>query len=525
MYRYCSHLFIQQRQTHSLSRPSSIKKTLADLSDVLEKGRIQCGIPGMSVAILHKGKLIFAEGFGKRNEQEPFTSETLAPIGSLTKAFTATAIGELIAEGKMDWDTTSVNKYLPEFELKDPVLTSQLTLVDLLSHRTGLPRNVGYSWYRTTESRRDLIKRLKHVEMTSKLGSKTQYNNIMYAVAGEAAANVAGIPYEKLVETKILEPLGLTNTGFSPMEMKKRSPNHAMPFSAESLRDARKGLYVMDSLDEVYMACAPAGDMYSNALDLVRWGKIVMSSGKIDGDQVLNKEALRETLTAHTITASLRGSSDFGRVVAYGMGWALDSFKGQTYYTHDGAISGFQARLDIFPDADLVVAQLFNISVADWSHGVACYIADEVLDLPKTRDWIFDFAIKSTEMAYNEREAGLKGNLPKRIPSKQAAQDLHAYEGEYTNPILGDASVRVDVDKKTGKETLICKISAFDSKMEHYHFDAFVVRLKDALAAMAGLVTFRTGGHGKVEGLHFFNEEFKRKDNSNAGPYEAKEKQ
>ncbi|KAG0358789.1 hypothetical protein BGX24_005914, partial [Mortierella sp. AD032] len=98
-----------------------------ELRATIERAMSRCGVPGMAIAVLHKNELVFAEGFGKRNKDDPYTVETVQPIGSLTKAFTATAIGELVAEGKVDWDTTPVNKYLPEFKFKDPILTSQLT--------------------------------------------------------------------------------------------------------------------------------------------------------------------------------------------------------------------------------------------------------------------------------------------------------------------------------------------------------------------------------------------------------------
>ncbi|KAF9377212.1 hypothetical protein BGX21_003253, partial [Mortierella sp. AD011] len=178
----------------------------ADLHQILEDARVKTGIPGMSVAVLHRGKLVFAEGFGKRNELEPFTAETIMPIASVTKAFTAAAIGELVSEGKVDWDTTPVSKYLPEFELADPVFTSQLTFQDLLSHRTGFPP-VDSAWEGETAPRKELIKRLKYIKTGSKLRSYVIYNNIMYGVAGEAAANVAGTSYEDLVLEKVLKPL------------------------------------------------------------------------------------------------------------------------------------------------------------------------------------------------------------------------------------------------------------------------------------------------------------------------------
>ncbi|KAF9997090.1 hypothetical protein BGZ79_009184 [Entomortierella chlamydospora] len=290
--------------------------------------------------------------------------ETLLTIASLTKAFTATAIGELITERKMDWDITPVKSYLPVFELMDPVLTSQLAMVDLLSHRTNLPNAGELAWYRSTAEIRDLVKKLRHVNMSSKLGSKCQYSGVMYGVAGEAAANVAGISYEKLVETKVLEPLKLKNTGFKPMKLEKISL-----IMAESIEDAQKGLFAMCPVDYIGKANISAGDLQ-----------------------------------------------------------------------------------------------------------------------------------------------GLEGLLPKRIPKNLASQDLKAFEGEYTNPVLGDMTVRVEIDENTEKETLLFKMGPFDRKLEYYHFDSFVGIIKDWNMTATDLTTFRNGRDGKVEGLRFFEEEFKRKN-------------
>jgi len=180
--------------------------------------------------------------------------------------------------------------------------------------------------------------------MNPKLGSRTVYNNVMYAVAGEAAAEVEGIPYEKVVETKVLTPLGLTNTGFSPMEMKKWT-NYAMPLSAASWDDAQNGVFTMGSLDEVYMVRAPAGDMFSNVLDMVRWGKVVMDHGRLDGKQILNEASVQETLQPYTIMDGVEPKSEFGPAVAYGLGWSLGVFKGQTFYTHGKRSLSFSLSL------------------------------------------------------------------------------------------------------------------------------------------------------------------------------------
>ncbi|KAF9192599.1 hypothetical protein BGZ51_005188 [Haplosporangium sp. Z 767] len=498
------------------------RKHLDNLHDLVDKARIQCGIAGMSVGIFHKGELIFANGFGKRNNKdEPFTAKTLAPIGSLTKAFTATAIGELVAEGKMDWDSTPVSKYLPEFELKDPVLTSQLTLTDLLSHRTGLP-NLDFAWHKVPFSRRELIKRLRHVDgMPLKLGSKTQYNNIMYAVAGEAAANVAGISYEALVHEKLLTPLGLTNTGFSPMEMVKKQTDYSMPFGTATLKDAQNGVFEMKPLEDACSTVSPAGDMYSNVLDLVRWGKTILDQGMVDGQQVLNKDCLVETLTPHTISAAPRRGPEFAPAETYGFGWVIDSYKGHVLFTHNGAISGFGSDLTIFPDDDLVIAQLFNMFPACISldTNLIYHIADTILDLPRTQDWLGDVAVKNTKELHSQIAQLIKDSLPGRIPNRPPLHPLQDYVGTYSHPVFGDISVRLETEPKTGDQTLVYRMGLVESKLEHYHFEAFVSKADILMATLERLGVFQTGADGKVKSLTEYGSqaEFKRKED-NSGP-------
>ncbi|KAG0006848.1 hypothetical protein BGZ65_002883 [Modicella reniformis] len=494
---------------------TTAKKPLDELHDVLEKVRVRCGIPGMSVAVLYKGELIFAEGFGKRNEQESFTVETLSTIASVTKSFTATTIGELVAEGKVDWDKTPVSEYLPEFQLKDPILTSQLTFVDLLSHRTGLP-DLYIRWYKNNVSRRELIKRLRHFDMSSKLGSKTIYNNDMYAVAGEAAANVAGIPYEDLVREKVLSPLGLTNTGFSAMEMRKR-PNYTMPYKAASFEDAQKGLYKMIELDHVYAAIAPAGDMFSNVLDLVQWGRVVMNRGALNGKQILNKESIEETLKPYTIKDDMPRRPDLGPATTYGLGWWFDTYKGHVFYRHTGSVCRNCTSLTIYPHADLVIAQLFNIYPCELGPILDYHIVDELLNLPKTENWLLDVAVKETKMAYDTLASTLHGNLPQRVLNRPPTHPWQAYVGMYFNPVFGDISVRMERNIVTGEEALFFIYVSFDDQLVHYHYDAFVMTFDMNPEPSSSLATFQTGRDGMVAALtvEFYLQgpfEFKRKD-------------
>ncbi|KAG9319962.1 hypothetical protein KVV02_002080 [Mortierella alpina] len=495
--------FVQQAtlRLSGVRHASSTKKPLAGLYDTVEKARLECGIPGMSLAVLHKGELIFAEGFGKRNEQgNRYTVETLQPIASVTKAFTATAIGEMVAEGKLDWDTTPVNKYLPEFELQDPILTKQLTVIDLLSHRTDLGRKADMAFYKSTTPRIELIKRLKLVNVQSKLRSDMNYSNALYTVAGEAAARVAGMSYEDIVREKVLNPLGLKNTGFSVMEMKGRTTNYSMPFSAASFEDAQRGFLKQEMLDQVPMAYPAAGDVYSSVLDLVQWGRAVLRKGELDGKQVLNKSSVQETLTARTIMAEPREGTESPLVQAYGLGWILDSYKGRNICWHNGAWGGFSSCLVMFPDEDLVVAHLCNLMHSDLGTNIYRHIADDLLDLPKSKDWLLDVAPKEVKSVYEAttREMNGGGRVTERIPDRPSAHILQAFIGEYSHPLYGDACITLE-KSKDGKETLLMGALGFQSTMEHHHFESFLVRLVDANVRMKTVARFQTATDGSID--------------------------
>ncbi|KAG0360990.1 hypothetical protein BG005_009450 [Podila minutissima] len=468
---------------------------LAQLRADMELARNQTGIPGMGVAIIHKGKLIFAEGFGKRNKKDPFTPETRSMLGSLTKAFTATAIGELVAEGKLDWDTTPVNTYLPEFETIDPLVTSQLTLKDLLSHRTNFPP-LDFSWLWGTEDVRNLIKRIRYVEIKSKLGVLTNYNNIMYCVAGEAAAKVAGIPFTKLVRNKVLKPLGLSNTGFSMSEMAKK-PNFAVPFQAASYEDAVAGRFTELPLDGASDLSTAAGDMYASVLDLARWGQAVLSEGMVDGKQVLSKANIAATLTSQTVYAGYVRHPDLAPSTQYGMGWVLNQYKGNNIFEHGGHHFGYVTNLALFPNAELVVAHVTNAGTTGLPMYLAYHVADQLLGLPKSIDWLNVNAILASKNMWAWEKAREKGIFPPRVPNKPPTHELSGYVGEYLHSGHGTATVSLEDNQ------LHISLAAFKGVLTHYHYDSFTTVFEHSALKMGELITFSIGTDGSVSGVSF----------------------
>lgn len=190
------------------------------------------------------------------------------------------------------------------------------------------------AWFRSKEATRTHIKQLRHLDLpSSKLSPTINYNNIIYAVAGEAAANVAGMSYRELIRVKLFEPLGFKNAGLSQLEMAKQ-PDFAMPYDAATFEDAKNGIHEEGYIDEIPMADAPAGDIYMNVVDLAKWGRVILKEGELDGKQVLNKESIQETLKPHNIVYLPQRRHDFGPTMGYGLGWMLDSYKGRTIIQH-----------------------------------------------------------------------------------------------------------------------------------------------------------------------------------------------
>lgn len=355
------------------------------------------------------------------------------------------------------------------------------------------------------------------------------YNNIIYAVAGEAGAKVAGMTYAELIKAKLLEPLGLKDSGLSLPEMEKL-PNFARPYDAATFDDAKKGIYEKGYMDEIHMADAAAGDVFMNVLDLVKWGRVILKEGELDGKQVLNKASVQETLKPHNIMKAKARRPDFAPTTGYGLGWVLDSYKGHTIMSHGkrtlslslqllyegisssdynlthnlflllqigGSNPGYRSNLAFFPDDDLVVAHLANLQVTDLPSSLPFYIADGLLGLPKTEDWIHEFTLKKTQETYDIYAMIAKNDTPDRIEGKPHSHKLVDYTGEYTNPIYGKFTITLQEDGSG----LYMKMRTIESKLVHYHYESFKGFAHDFALKVNLLFNFQTGSEGSVDAI------------------------
>jgi CubicO group peptidase (beta-lactamase class C family) len=304
-------------------------------------------IPGVAIGVVERGRLVFARGFGDRDVEHrlPMTPDTLVPLGSASKAFTATAIALLADEGKIALDAP-VRTYLRDFSLEDPVASATLTTRDLLTHKSGLPRH-DFFWYQTPLSRDELYRRLRFLEPAGQPRARWRYNSLMFVVAGRIIESVSGTSWERFVRTRILVPLGMHRTVLSAEAMESDA-NHASPYA---LRDGRaRAIPMLSRLD----AIAPAGAVHSSVRELARW----LSFHATRSPALLGERMWREL---HRPQAEMP-APDQPEVQHphYALGWIHERYRGHPLIVHNGAIDGFTVHLGFLPETGRGLILLMN---------------------------------------------------------------------------------------------------------------------------------------------------------------------
>src|SRR5690242_21595769 len=270
----------------SQTRPTA--DPLRDLDTYTARAVSDWKVPGLAIAVVKDGRIVFAKGYGVREagKAAPVDTQTLFAIGSTTKAMTSASIGMLVDEGKLHWDDR-VTKILPGFQLADPYVTRELTVRDLLTHRAGLG-NADVLWYRTDNSPEEVIRRVRFADPAYSLRSSFIYQNIMYAVAGQIVATASGMPWEQFVRTRIFRPIGMPNA--VPLgDSARRRANVASPHYrfGDTIRVIGNA-----SVDAV----ASAGAVWASVADMARWMRFILDSGRVDGRRMLKPETFAELL-------------------------------------------------------------------------------------------------------------------------------------------------------------------------------------------------------------------------------------
>jgi CubicO group peptidase (beta-lactamase class C family) len=434
------------------------------------------------MAIVSGGNVVYAKGFGKRDVKNdlPVTTDTLFAIGSCTKAFTTFVLGQLVDEGKLDWDKP-VGRYLPGFRLYDTVASNELTPRDLVTHRSGLPRH-DLVWYNNqTLTRKDIVERLQYLPPNAELREKWQYNNLMFLTAGYLIEQLTGKAWEAAVRERIFQPVGMTHSNFADADSQKTT-DFARPYREDH-----------DKLLEIPFRevgnMGPAGSIDSTAGDMAKWMLVQLGDAHND---LIQKSTLRTLHTPQMTLGVLPEEPELGPP-SYAMGWFVDSYRGHLRVQHGGNIDGFSALVTLFPNDDTGIVVLSNASGTALP-GILTFHAADRLFKAEAKDWNGIALARRKAGKEMNKEAEAKKNAVRK-PGTKPAHALADYAGDYENS--GYGVIRIG---RSG-EALSVSYNGLNAPLEHWHYETFNALKNDDPTMENTKFTFETDVNGTVSAL------------------------
>jgi CubicO group peptidase (beta-lactamase class C family) len=470
----------------------TLEERLKEIDDYAAKAGQDWRVPGFALAIVKDDRVVFAKGYGVRElgKPEPVDKDTLFAIASNTKAFTAAALATLVDEGKLKWDDP-VTKHLPWFQLYDPYVTREMTVRDLLSHRSGLATFGGdLLWYETTYPREEIIRRVRFLKPVYGFRSHYGYQNIMFLTAGEIIPAVTGKSWDEYVREKFFAPLGMTRT-VTTFKQLISSPNVATPHNEF---EGRVRVIHYSNVD----SSGGAAVVNSTAAEMAEWVRLQLGRGTYQGKKFFSADRSREMWTPNTIVSGVSESAEkFNPTVhfnLYGMGWFLSDYRGRKVVTHSGGLDGMTSRVALLPEENLGVVILTNSETPLQSF--LWYKVFDVLTGAPARDWSADYMARVK--AAREREAAEAKKIEDaRAPNTHPSLSLQAYAGTYGGAMYGDARV----SEENGHLVVrLLPSPAYVGDLEHWHFDTFRIKWRDSVVYPypRGWVTFVLDPQGHV---------------------------
>lgn len=485
------------------AEPALVEK---DIDAVVESALKEFRAPGAAVVVVRDDKVVHLKGYGVRRlgGAESVTPDTVFPIASCSKPFTAALLAQLVDEGKLKWDDR-VSDHLDLFRLSDPLADREVTFRDLLSHRTGMPRH-DMLWVAYTTDTPDLIRRWGRAKSSTSFRSTWEYSNVPFTTAGFVAGKLNGTDWAAAAKTRLFDPLGMKSTT-ATSKAGRAAADHATPHYRGF--DQSITPIVWDDIDHA----GGAGCINSTARDMANWMRAQLAGGKLGDAQVIPARQLKET---HSPQMVVKAEGPFAvfyppkatAFVSYGLGWFVHDYRGHKGVSHGGTLTGFRAQCMMIPEKKLGVFVACNLRPSLVPEAVTKTVLDRALGLP-AEDWV-----KFHKEGFAVQELGVLTARAKRDkertadtkPSLAAAK----YAGRYEDRAYGTATV-TEADGK-----LIIRWGRLTLRLDHYHYDTFTavpVEPRDEVVSFDRTtldVRFRLGTNGEVEGLTLFDQEFRR---------------
>jgi CubicO group peptidase (beta-lactamase class C family) len=466
------------------SSTAAQKNPLAGLDQYVERAMKEWHVPGLAIAIVKDDSVVYAKGFGVREMGKPdrVDPRTIFAIGSNTKAFTSAAVAIMVDRKKMRWDD-KVTSYLPNFQLYDPYVTREITIRDVLSHRSGLGRRGDMLWYGSPYARDEILRRIRFLEPNSSFRSQFGYQNIMFLAAGQAMAEAAGKSWDDVIVSEIFQPLGMSESSTSTDSLRGK-PDVATPHLIDG---ADVAPIPWRNIDNV----APAGSINSSVVDMTHWIRMQLDTGVYAGRKIIGAKSLQETHSPQTIISSppdtLFPSNHFS---SYGMGWVLQDYRGRALVWHNGGIDGMLSEVRLVPEEKLGFVILSNAEGHNMNPAISYRIIDAYLGGP-ARDWSAIF------LAQQKKGEAMQAEMEKKMEAARAKNTkpslpLEKYAGTYADSMYGTATVKLESGK------LVLRYgSTFQGDLEHWHYDTFRASWRDKRLGKS-FVTFALDARGRV---------------------------
>jgi CubicO group peptidase (beta-lactamase class C family) len=439
---------------------AAAQAALEGFDEVVEKAIADFDVPGLALAVVAGGEVVYAEGYGYRDlEGElPMTPDTLFAIGSTTKAMTATVLAMLVDEGRLAWDEP-LTRYLPSFRLADPMITARITPRDLVTHRSGLPRH-DLLWYNNNEgTRAEMVARLPYLELTADLREKFQYNNLMFMTAGYLAGQLSGGTWEEAVRQRLFTPLGMERSNFSVADS-ERDADHALPYREND--DDELERIPFRAIDLI----GPAGSVNSSVREMSRWLLFNLHQGRLGDEQLLSPAALADVQAPQMTTPAVPDPESRVSQSAYGMGWLVEVYRGHRRIQHGGGIDGFSTSVVLFPDDEVGLVAFTNRG-SGLPSLVNRTAADRLLGLEPV-DWIGQ-ALERREKGREAAEEAEKKKETVRVAGTAPSHPIADYPGTYEHPGYGT----LEIAARDGDNALELTINGITAPLEHWHYDVW----------------------------------------------------
>lgn len=444
------------------------------------------GIPSVCLSITTKDGTLYKKAYGYKDLENkiPANTETVYPVGSISKSFTSFLFGLHQDEGTLTFDDKIID-LIPFFQLNNQIATDEITIRDYLSHQSGYGKH-DTLWVNKRYSRKDLIAKLRHIPEVFPHRKVFAYQNIGYTVAAHALECVTGKSWEELIKEKILTPLHMNNTYLDVLEMQKLD-NFAYGYSDHIHPNSK-----MKFMDPYTIA--PAGGMCMNIEDLNKWTRcLLQNSGELIHPHTLEELYSPQIITSFTENKMLSLNNNI-QMEAYGLGFFIINYKGKKIIFHPGNIDGFSSLVAFLPEEDLGVSVITNKDQTFSPFFIALGIIEKHLGMEELNglEIYLDLRKKMKKGILEGKENDRRNRQEESIPT----HPLDEYTGVYAHSGYGECEVSL-----TGK-SLKATYNEMLFPLEHWHYGVFSATSESPIVHCHGVkFNFNSNFDGEIDQL------------------------